>query len=122
MKKNVPPIILCMGLVSVSFIMGTLAYLTDTDEVVNTFTVGQIDLVLDEADVDENGKLITDSQGNPVARVQENEYHLIPGRIYTKDPTITIQPESELSYVRMILTIHHASAVQSIIDKYISAN
>ena len=94
-------------------VMGTLAYLTDSESVTNTFTIGRVDIVLDEADVDKNGEII---DGND--RVKENEYHLIPGQTYTKDPTITVQANSEESYIRMIMTVHNASAVQNIIYKY----
>ena len=68
--------------------------------------------------MDENGKLILDDEGNRVERVKGNEYHLIPGQTYIKDPTVTVQAGSESSYIRMILTVHNASAVQDILDKY----
>lgn len=93
-------------------VMGTLAWLTDRDEVVNTFTVGNVDIKVDEEQVDPDGN----PTGN--GRVDENEYHLIPGCEYTKDPTMTVKKDSVESYVRMILTVHNASDVQSIIDKY----
>lgn len=118
MKKNGLLVILCVVLVAAVSVMGTLAYLTDTDSVVNTFTVGKVNIELDESDVDENGEMILDEDGNPVDRVKTNEYHLIPGQTYIKDPTITVQADSEPAYIRMILIVHNASAVQSIIDKY----
>ena len=113
MKKKTILAILSFIMVAMISVMGTLAYLTDSDSVTNTFTIGQVDIVLDEADVDENGEVIEGSD-----RVKENEYHLIPGQTYTKDPTITVQANSEESFVRMIMTIHNASAVQAIINKY----
>lgn len=118
MKKKTLLLITSMILVAAISVMGTLAWLTDTDTAVNTFTIGQVDILLDEADVDENGKLLLDDEGNPLERVKENEYHLIPGQTYIKDPTVTVQAGSEPSYIRMILTVHNASAVQEIIDKY----
>lgn len=118
MKKKTLLIITSMILVAAISVMGTLAWLTDTDTAVNTFTIGQVDILLDEADVDENGKLILDDEGNRVERVKGNEYHLIPGQTYIKDPTVTVQAGSESSYIRMILTVHNASAVQDILDKY----
>lgn len=118
MKKKTLLTIISMILIAAVSVMGTLAWLTDTDTAINTFTVGQVDILLDEADVDENGELILDDEGKPVDRVKENEYHLIPGQTYIKDPTVTVQADSEQSYVRMILTVHNASAVQGIIDKY----
>ncbi len=106
MKKKFLLIIGSLILVTVFSVLGTFAYLTDTDSAVNTFTIGQVDIVLDEADVDENGKLILDDEGNPVERVKGNEYHLIPGQTYIKDPTITVKAKSEESYIRMIITIN----------------
>lgn len=106
MKKKFLLIIGSLILVTVFSVLGTFAYLTDTDSAVNTFTIGQVDIVLDEADVDENGKLILDDEGNPVDRVKENEYHLIPGQTYIKDPTITVKANSEESYIRMMITIN----------------
>ena len=95
-------------LVSVS-VLGTLAYLTSQDEVVNTFTVGKVNITMDEADVNEDGTEIVGAD-----RVKENNYHLIPGRTYTKDPTLTVKAKSEDSYVRMLLTIDHASEFDTI--------
>lgn len=118
MKKKTLLTIVCMLLVSMVSVMGTLAYLADSDSNVNTFTIGQVDISLDEAAVDEAGNLILDAEGNPVDRVKENKYHLIPGQTYIKDPTVTVQADSEPAYIRMILTVHNASAVQSILDKY----
>ena len=106
MKKKFLLIIGSLILVTVFSVLGTFAYLTDTDSAVNTFTIGQVDIVLDEADVDENGKLILDDEGKPVELVKGNEYHLIPGQTYIKDPTITVKAKSEESYIRMIITIN----------------
>ena len=86
MKKN-KILLLCLGaivLVATS-VLGTLAYLTSQDTVVNTFTVGQVDIKLDEAKVDENGEEIQGAD-----RVKTNNYHLVPGMTYTKDPTMTV--------------------------------
>jgi len=89
-------------LVAVS-IIGTLAYLTDTETVTNTFTVGRVGLSLDEADVKSDGSYET----NHDSRVKENEYHLLPGHTYYKDPTVTVDAGSEDAYVRMIVTVEN---------------
>ncbi len=94
---------ICLLLVLNLSIFTTMAWMTDTAEVVNTFTVGKVDITLEETDVDNDGKK------------DRNEYHLIPGKEYIKDPTMTILARSEESYVRMILTVHNASAVKEII-------
>lgn len=68
----------------------TLAYLTSTDEVKNTFTVGKVAITLDEAKVNTDGTAVT-----PAERVKANTYKLMPGHNYTKDPTIHVDAGSE---------------------------
>ncbi len=99
-KSKILLLILCAVLLVCVSVLGTVAFLTDSEDVVNTFTVGHVDLRLDEAVVDENGK--------PTGgRTEEgNQYHLIPGKTYTKDPTVTVAKGSEESYVRMLVTVN----------------
>ncbi len=104
-KSKVLITTLCAVLLVAVSVLGTLAYLTSRDEVVNTFTVGKVNITLDEADVNEDGTVI-----NGADRVKENNYHLIPGQTYVKDPTLTVKAKSEESYVRMLLTINCADA------------
>ena len=84
---------LCAILLVAASVMGTLAYLTDTESVTNTFTVGKVYIELDEADTDETGKVISQD------RVKENKYHLIPGSAYTKDPTVHVEAGSEPAWL-----------------------
>lgn len=72
-------------------VMGTMAYLTSQDEVVNTFTVGNVAITLDEADVD-NSTAGAD-------RDQANSYKLMPGHSYTKDPIVHVASTSEDCYL-----------------------
>ena len=75
---------LCAVLLVAASVMGTLAYLTSTDTVTNTFTVGKVAITLDETDVDINGVKDTET------RVQENDYKLMPGHEYVKDPIVHV--------------------------------
>ena len=102
---------LCAVLLVAASVLGTMAYLTDSKDVKNTFTVGNVAIKLDEAKVDENGTQVVDKDGNPVARVTENEYKLLPGHTYVKDPTVTVKTPSVDSYVRMKVTFNKASAL-----------
>ncbi len=87
---------LCAVLLVVSTVFVTMAFLTDTDSVKNTFTVGKVGISLDEADVDANGKIEKGGDRESTAdRVRENKYHLIPGHNYVKDPTIHVDSDSE---------------------------
>lgn len=86
-------------LVSLS-VSATLAYLQSQTEVVtNTFTVGSVNITLDEAKVDEYGVPAT-----PASRVQENTYKLIPGHTYTKDPIVHVTEGSEVCYLFVKVT------------------
>ena len=85
--------VVCAALLVTVSVLGTVAYLTSQDEVVNTFTVGKIDISLDESDVNEEGEVV----GND--RVETNEYKLVPGHKYVKDPTIHVAADSEASYL-----------------------
>jgi hypothetical protein len=88
----------------------TFAYLHNASDIVkNTFTVGKVDISLDEAKVNEDGKPV-DEDGNIVAlkdapRVTKNEYKLLPGRIYTKDPTVYVEEGSEVCIVFVLIYI-----------------
>lgn len=93
MKKSMKALLiaLCAVLLVAGSIFGTLAYLTSSAAVVNTFTVGKVAITLDEAKVDLYG--VVDSAAS--SRVTTNEYKLIPGHTYAKDPTIHVDAESE---------------------------
>ena len=116
--KKTLVLVLCAVAVVVASVLGTLAYLTDRSSVENTFTVGNVNITLDEAVTDKNGQVIDeDGDGNPDSRTElGNQYHLLPGKEYVKDPMITVAAGSEESYVRMILTVYNANAVQALID------
>lgn len=77
----------------------TIAYLQSKDQVVNTFTVGQVHIKLDEAPVDANGKEVAGD------RVKANRYKLYPGQTYDKDPMVTMIGGSDDAYVRMLVTV-----------------
>lgn len=95
--KQILAIVLSVALVACISVAATVAYLTSTTEqVTNTFTVGDIEITLDENTVDENGKMITTSP----AVTHENDYHLYPGSEYDKNPTVHITDKnSENSWI-----------------------
>lgn len=98
---------LCAVLLIVASVMGTVAYLTSSDTVTNTFTVGNVKITLDEAKVDEYGVA-----ASPAVRVDANTYKLLPGHEYTKDPTVTVVKGSEKSYIRMLVTVSDIDALK----------
>lgn len=92
MKAKTKALILavCAVLLVVTTVFATVAFLTSTATVTNTFTFGKVAITLDETDVDVAGAPIAGA-----ARVIVNEYHLLPGHTYTKDPTIHVADGSE---------------------------
>lgn len=97
---------LCAVLLVAASVLGTMAYLTSSAEVKNTFTVGKVEIKLDEAKVNADG---IPEEG--AARVTANSYKLMPGTTYTKDPTVTVLNGSEESYVRMKVTFNNATKI-----------
>lgn len=108
-KSKVLITTVCAVLLVTVSVLGTLAYLTSQDEVVNTFTVGKVKISLDETAVNADGTEIAGAD-----RVKENNYHIIPGQTYVKDPTLTVKAKSEDSYVRMLLTLNCADEFDAI--------
>lgn len=113
MKKNLKKALLaicCAALLVCVSIGATVAYLTwKTDAVVNTFTVGKVEIKLDEAKVNTDGTTVEGAD-----RVQANDYKLLPGHTYTKDPTVTVINGSESSYIKMTVTFSMANELDAI--------
>lgn len=95
-------------LVTVS-VFTTMAYLTSTDTVVNTFTVGNVQIKLDEAKANPDGSLVANAD-----RVKANSYKLLPGHTYNKDPMVTVLKGSEACYVKMTVTFSKAAELDAI--------
>ena len=77
--KKVFAMLLALALVVGCGIGGTIAWLMDTtDAVTNTFTVGDVDIEVDEEKVNPDGTPTEEDDD----RVQENNYHLLPGQTY----------------------------------------
>ena len=109
MKKKLLIMSVAMVLVCAFAVGMTIAYLTSTDRVVNTFTVGNVQIKLDEAAVNPDGTLVPNAD-----RVKANSYKLIPGHTYTKDPTVTVLSGSESSYIKMTVTFSKSRELDAI--------
>lgn len=84
MKKKTLALVLALTLLVAGVVGGTLAWLTDqTDEVKNTFTVGDINIGLTETTAD---------------------YKMVPGNTIAKDPTVTVKANSEACWLFVQVT------------------
>lgn len=108
MRKRILVIALCAAMLAIGA-AATFAYFTDQDAATNTFTVGKVDIKLDEAKANTDGTLVKGAD-----RVQSNEYKLIPGHTYAKDPMVTVLEGSEAAYVRMLVTVNFSSQLDAI--------
>lgn len=90
MKKKLTTVLAIVLVVALS-VAGTYAYLTDTTgPVVNTFTVGNVDI-----DLTETWNTDTNNDKEPDAW----QAQLIPGKEYLKDPVVTVKGGSEKCYL-----------------------
>ena len=104
-KRKALILSICALLLSVTVVTGTLAMAFDWDEKVNTFTVGQVLIELDETLVDENGNPVNEN-GDPLPSGAElvktdagNVYKLTAGARLLKDPTVTVKAGSDACWL-----------------------
>ena len=79
---------------------GTVAWLiADTDPVVNTFTYGDINLKLEETETDEKGTPFDKNGDGDLKTSAGNEYEMVPGEEYLKDPVVTVLEGNEACWL-----------------------
>lgn len=110
MKKKSLIMLLCAIVILTSVAFGTIAYLTDRESVTNKFTMGNVDIVVDEEDIDSD-------PDDPKRTEEGNEYDIEPGGEYKKDPTMTVKAGSKPAYVRMVVELSHANALDTIFSE-----
>ena len=66
MKKKILALSVCVVMLAVAIVGGTLAYFTDTDEATNTFTAGGVKIQLIEQQVNKDGTALEDFKQNQV--------------------------------------------------------
>ncbi len=102
-KKIITAAILVVAAITlvVATVLTTIAFLTSSSAVSNTFTVGNVGIHMYESDVDADGKRIADDPNinGDMKDSDGNNYHLIPGKTYDKDPTIYVSKNSDESYL-----------------------
>lgn len=89
-KRKIAIAIAAAALAGTCAIGGTLAWLTATDDVTNTFTVGNVDLTVSET----TGTDTSDGKN----------YTILPGVEFEKDPTITVTGVESYVFVKITQT------------------
>jgi predicted ribosomally synthesized peptide with SipW-like signal peptide len=87
-KKKALAAIIAVCLIVCLTAGASLAYLTDTKSVTNTFTVGNVNITLAEPSYE-----------------KDTAHKLVPGDTTAKDPTVTVVKGSETCYVRVKVTV-----------------
>lgn len=111
--KKILALLMCAVLLVGASIAGTLAYLTDKEDVTNTFTVGKVDIKLDEAVLDKETGAAT---GATRTEDGNTDVLLIPGRTVDKDPTVTVLANSEACYVRAKVRVANLDNLKAALD------
>lgn len=113
MKKKIVALSLCVAMLAIAVIGGTLAYFTDKDQVNNTFTIGNIDIDLyEKSDCDGDGEL------------DEKEYqeylkysNIMPGDALPKEAHIRNQSDKNAAYVRVFVLVNNYLETNQAIDE-----
>ena len=116
MKKKITALVLVVAVLAMLFTGMTLAYFTDTDSAVNVFTVGDVDIELDET------VGVTDSNGNDAPdRVVEAETGaiftgILPGNKMEKEVTVTNLENP--AYVRVTVIVNNYDLIDAVGNYY----
>lgn len=100
MKKKILAITLCIAMLAMMLVSGTMAYFTDTQAKTNTFTMGKVDITLDE----------------PNYKPVDGKLKVFPGQTYPKDPTITVAADSENCYLVATVTINQSAKLHELYE------
>ena len=109
MKKKILAIVLCVAMLAIAVVGGTMAYFTDSQAATNTFTVGSVEIELLEStlhrvvDNATDDAIKTDAAGY-AAYLAENGTNIMPGRSIRKAPYVVNTGKND-AYVRVRLLI-----------------
>lgn len=117
MKKKILTLTLCMAMLATVAISGTLAYFTDTDDKTNTFTIGNINITLEEEFDKENAKLIP-GKGNAINKDVsiKNEKDSLPSYVWYEWYIPTVLDSTDKSTGTN--NILHVNSLGATWDKY----
>lgn len=87
-KKKVVTMVAAVALVAIVGVASTFAYFTDSESAQNVITFGNVNITLDEPGFPEGG--VTD---------------VVPNQTIVKDPTITLDQDSNDAYVRALVEV-----------------
>lgn len=102
-KKKLTVGILSICTICALAIGGTLAFLTDSEKVTNTFSIGDLDISIDEPHWNDEGTPDDPETPDTDESTPGDGQDLTPGDTKVKDPTVTAEVNN--SYMRVIMTV-----------------
>lgn len=117
MKKKITALVLVVAVLAMLFTGMTLAYFTDTDDAVNVFVVGEIDIELTE----EVGVKDALGKEHPEKVVKGENYavysNILAGNVLTKAPTVS-NVGTAPAYVRVTVIMNNYNFINAMIEYY----
>lgn len=112
MKKKIVSLCLVVVMAAIAIVGGTLAYLTDKDQVKNTFTVGNIDIDLWEE---------TNAYPGQIFQNNLDYSNIMPGDELSKIPYVKNVSGINAAYVRVAVVLNNVSKINEAIDEVYEA-
>lgn len=129
MKKKIFAVVLCVAMLAIAVVGGSLAYFTDTDAQKNVMTTGKVDISQNEQQRDANGTLVDFVQDKPLMPavyaegVTEDNFvqngYFNPGVKNAVDKIVTVKNEAAVgainqdAYVRTILAFETSTEYEA---------
>ena len=103
MKKRMTAIALVICLLAIGIVGATMSYFTDKETSTNTFTMGKVDITLTETSTpSDDGSVLAGERNNDGGY----EYtKILPGLVYSKEPTVTVEDGSVDAWVIVTATV-----------------
>lgn len=114
MKKKTVMLVAAIAMILCLAVGGTLAYFTDNEAAKNTFTVGKVDIELEEtseANEDKGWKA-----GKETADGFDYE-SCMPGSVYAKEPVITLAADSQPAWVFAEVEVSNYHTLMAMLKK-----
>lgn len=113
-KKKLTIGILSICMISALAIGGTLAFLTDSEKVTNTFSMGDLDISIDEPHWNDEGTPDDPTTTDTDESTPGDGEDLTPGDTKVKDPTV--KAEVNDSYMRVVMNVIDKDSGEVITD------
>lgn len=126
MKKKILAIVLCIAMLAIAIVGGTMAYFTDKDAATNVFVSGNVSITQYEHTIDENGKFVelsAEAASNmkllPMIHLGTGEYPTADEQWVTSDYYTALDNEDETDEARATRTTSIWDE-PNVVDKFVS--